>query len=427
MIAITVIVFIIAYVFIATEWTHRILAVLGGAALLLAFKVVTPEDAFYSTRTGIDWNVLALLLGMMIIVGVLRRTGIFEFTATWAIKRAKGSPARVMVILILIAAVASAVLDNVTTIVLIAPITLSICSRLDVDAIPFLIAEAIASNIGGTATLIGDPPNIIVAGRSGLTFNDFLVHIAPVIAIILVLFAFAAPRVFRVSFQTDPERVKQIMTLKAGDAITDRTLLIKAGVVLALVFVGFIGRAVIGLEPSVVALLGAGLLVLVSGAEPQHYLGNIEGETLVFFAGLFIMVGALVKTGVIDRIAQVASTATHGSALIATMLVLVVSAVLSGVVDNIPFVAAMSPVVYQLSQDIQPHHSAALWWALVLGADLGGNMTAIGASANVVVTGIAKRAGIPISFWQFTRTGSLITLISVLIAAVYLWVRYFLF
>jgi Na+/H+ antiporter NhaD/arsenite permease-like protein len=426
MTAIALVVFFVAYVLIATEWTHKLLAALGGAAVLFALGVTDPDHAFYSHETGVDWNVIFLLLGMMIIVGVLRRTGVFEYVAIWAAKRAKGSPLRVLILLTLITAVASAFLDNVTTVILIAPVTLLVCDRLGVDPVPFLIAEVMASNIGGTATLIGDPPNIIIASRSGLTFNDFLIHLAPLVVIVLVVFMLVVPRLFKGSFDADPDRVQDVLRLNEREAIQDTRLLIKSGVVLLAVLIGFVGHALFNLEPAVVALLGAGLLVLISKLPTRDYMGSVEWQTLLFFAGLFIMVGALVKTGVIDTLARAVGNVTNGRPLLATMLILVVSAVLSGIVDNIPYVATMSPVVQELTKNLtDPSHAHALWWALAAGADFGGNATAVGASANVVVIGIALRAGSPISFWEFTRKGVIITAITILIAAPYLWLRYF--
>ncbi|RSD13581.1 ArsB/NhaD family transporter [Amycolatopsis eburnea] len=419
-------VFVVAYVFIATEKIPKMVAALAGAGVVLAFGVTGAEDAFYSHDTGIDWDVIFLLLGMMIIVGVLRRTGVFEFLAIWAAKRAQGSPLRIMVLLVLITAVASAFLDNVTTVLLIAPVTLLVCDRLDIKPTPFLIAEVLASNIGGAATLIGDPPNIIIGSRAGLSFNDFLVNMAPIVVIELVAFVLALRWFFRGSFAVDPARVADVMRLNEREAIRDRGLLVKCGVVLLAVFAGFVGHSVFHIEPSVVALLGAGVLVLISRAEPKDFLAGVEWETLLFFAGLFVMIGALVKTGVIGNLAKLAADATGGNALFAVMLILVVSTLLSGVIDNIPYVATMSPLVLALTQDIpDPGHSEALWWSLALGADFGGNMTAIGASANVVMLGIAARSGSPISFWEFTRKGAQVTLLTVLIAAPYLWLRYF--
>jgi Na+/H+ antiporter NhaD/arsenite permease-like protein len=423
---IAVTVFVVAYLLIATERIPKTVAALGGAALVLGLGVVGSDDAFYSPDTGIDWDVIFLLLGMMIIVGVLRRTGVFEYIAIWAAKRAKGSPLRVMVLLVLITAVASAFLDNVTTVLLIAPVTLLVCDRLDIDPVPFLIAEILSSNIGGAATLIGDPPNIIISSRAGLTFNDFLVHMAPIVVLELAVFTLVLPLVFRGSFTVAPDRVAEVMELDEREAIQDKPLLVKCGVVLLVVFVGFVGHSAFHIEPSIVALLGAGVLVLVSGSRPADYLAHVEWETLLFFAGLFVMVGALVKTGVIGRLAALAADATGGDALTAAMLILFTSALLSGIIDNIPYVATMSPIVLELANDIaDPVHAQSLWWSLALGADFGGNLTAIGASANVVILGIAARAGHPISFWEFTRKGAVITAITIALAAPYIWLRYF--
>ena len=364
---IAVVVFVVAYVLIATEKIPKTIAALAGAAIVLGLGVVGSEDAFYSHDTGIDWDVIFLLLGMMVIVGVLRRTGVFEYVAIWAAKRAKGSPLRVMVLLVLITAVASAFLDNVTTVLLIAPVTLLVCERLDVNPIPFLIAEVLSSNIGGAATLIGDPPNIIIGSRAGLDFNDFLVHMTPIVVIEVAVFTLVLPWLFRGSFRVDPARAADVMELNEREAIHDTGLLIKSGVVLLVVFTAFVTHSVHHVEPSVVALLGAGVLVLVSGLQPAQFMPSVEWETLLFFAGLFVMVGALVKTGVIGNLAGVVTDATGGNALLAVMLILGVSALLSGIIDNIPYVATMSPLVLELSRGIDnPVHADALWWALAL-------------------------------------------------------------
>jgi Na+/H+ antiporter NhaD/arsenite permease-like protein len=420
--------FVVAYILIATERVPKMVTALAGAGVILAFGVASSEDAFYSHDTGVDWDVIFLLLGMMIIVGIVRRTGVFEYVAIWAAKRAKGSPFRVMVLLVLITAVASALLDNVTTVLLIAPVTLLVCERLGVSPVPFLIAEILSSNIGGAATLIGDPPNIIIASRSGLTFNDFLVHMTPIAALAIAVLVAMLPLLFRGSFQGDPDRVADVMALNEREAIKDPRLLIICGAVLTAVFIGFIGHAALHIEPSVVALLGAGILVLLSRSKPRDFMPSVEWETLLFFAGLFVMIGALVKTGVIGKIAEAAARATGGDPLTATILILFVSALLSGVVDNIPYTAAMSPIVLQLTQGIaDPVQAEALWWSLAIGADFGGNLTAIGASANVVVIGIAMRSGSPISFWEFTKKGAIVTVVTILLAAPYLWLRYFAF
>ncbi len=426
MAVVAVAIFVTAYILIATERIPKMVTALAGAGVIVALGVASSEDAFYSLETGIDWDVIFLLLGMMIIVGILRQTGVFEYVAIWAAKRAKGSPFRVMVLLVLITAVASALLDNVTTVLLIAPVTLLVCERLGVSPMPFLIAEVLSCNIGGAATLIGDPPNIIIASRSGLTFNDFLLNMAPIAALALAALIAMLPVLFRGSFRSDPDRVADVMALNEREAIKDRRLLIICGGVLLAVLIGFVAHAALHIEPSIVALLGAGLLVLLSRSKPRDFMPSVEWETLLFFAGLFIMIGALVKTGVIGQMAEAAARATGGKPLTATMLILFVSALLSGVVDNIPYTAAMSPIVLQLTQGIaDPVQADALWWSLAIGADFGGNLTAIGASANVVVLGIAKRSGTPISFWEFTKKGAIVTVVTILLAAPYLWLRYF--
>lgn len=421
----SIVVFGIVYVLIASEKVNRVAAVLAGAGVILAAGAVTTEDAFYSTETGIDWNVIFLLFGMMVIVGVLKLTGVFEYVAIWATKKAKGRPFRVMALLSLITAVASAGLDNVTTVLLIAPVTLLVCERIGVRPIPFLIAEALASNIGGTATLVGDPPNLIVASKSGLGFNDFLINLGPIVVVMLIAFVALSRLLFRKDFVADPEQVAQVMTLDEKEAIRDRPLLVKSLIVLALVLAGFTLHGVIHIDPSVVALLGAGVLIAISGLRPKTYLADVEWETLLFFAGLFILVGSLVKVGVIDQLANLLVEATNNSVPTAMMVLLWGSATLSAIVDNIPFVATMTPVVSELvSPGGQYAGENGLWWALVLGADLGGNATAIGASANVVVAGIAKRNGHPISFWEFTRYGLVVAVVTLAIATPYLLLRY---
>ncbi|MBI4898875.1 MAG: ArsB/NhaD family transporter [Actinobacteria bacterium] len=425
MMIVAIIVFSVVYLLIATERINRVTAALAGAGVVLAVGIVGSDDAFFSKNTGIDWNVIFLLFGMMVIVGVLRQTGVFEYIAIWAAKRAKGRPFRVMALLCLVTAVASAGLDNVTTVLLVAPVTLLVCDRIGVRPVPFLIAEALASNIGGTATLVGDPPNLIVASRSGLGFNDFLLNMAPIVAVMLVVFVAVSRLLFRKDFAADPAQVARVMELDEREAIQDRGLLVRSLVVLALVLAAFTLHGVLHLEPSVVAMLGAGILVAISGLRPQSYLVDVEWATLLFFAGLFILVGSLVKTGVIDHLAAGLVVATGDNVPAAMMLVLWGSAALSAIVDNIPFVATMAPVVDQMVSGTGPLAGrTGLWWALVLGADLGGNATAIGASANVVVAGIAKRSGHPISFWEFTRYGLVVAVVTLAIATPYLLLRY---
>ncbi|MFB7807156.1 ArsB/NhaD family transporter [Streptomyces virginiae] len=414
-----------AYILIISEWVHRVAAALGGAGLMLAIGATDDNAAFHSDKTGIDWNVIFLLLGMMMIVGVLKRTGLFEYLAIWSVKKARARPFRVMAMLVVITAVASALLDNVTTVLLVAPVTLLVCDRLKLSPVPFLLAEVFASNVGGTATLVGDPPNIIIASRAGLTFNDFLVHLAPLAAVLTAVLVALCRVMFAKYFVYDEKRAAEIMELREREAITEPRLLVQGLGVLALVVAGFVLHPVLHYEPSVVALLGAGLLVAISKVETGEVLGEVEWPTLAFFAGLFVMVGALIETGVIGDLADSLADAIGGNELGGSMLLLGGSAVLSGIVDNIPYVATMAPITSELVTDMGGDPDHVMWWALALGADLGGNATAIGASANVVVLGIAERNRHPISFWQFTKYGLIVTAVTIAVSALYLWLRYF--
>jgi len=419
-------VFVAAYACIISERFNNTTVALVGAGLMITLPVIESHDVFYSQASGIDWDVIFLMLGMMIIVSILRHTGIFEYVAIWAVKRANGSPLRIMILLILIMALASAVLPNVVSVLLIAPVTLLVCDRLAFNPVPLLMAEVFASNIGGTATLVGDPPNIIIGARKGLSFNSFLFNMAPIVLVILLVFVAALPVMFRGLSAADPDRVADVMAVDEKEAVQDRGLLIKSVAVLLLVFVGFIVSEAIHLQPSLVALLGAGALILISGLDKSDYLANVEWDTLLFMVGLFVMVGALFKTGVIKTLGQMAADATGGNVLVTTMLILCVSMLLSGIIDNVPYVATMTPIVGHLASAVpsQAHHDV-MWWALALGGDLGGNLTAVGSSANIVMLGIALKSGNPISFWQFTRKGVLVTAMSTVLCALYLWLRYF--
>ncbi|MBB6550533.1 ArsB/NhaD family transporter [Nonomuraea rubra] len=422
---VAVAVFLGAYALIASEKIHRVAAALGGAGIMLLIHATDAEAAFFSEETGIDWNVIFLLLGMMVIVGVLKQTGVFEFLAIWAAKRARGRPYRLMVLLVVITALASALLDNVTTVLLIAPVTFLVCERLALPAAPFLIAEALASNIGGAATLVGDPPNIIIASRGGLSFNDFLVHMAPMVIVLMIVYIGMCRFLFRRFFVYDPVRAAEVMALNEREAIADRRLLWQSLAVLVLVMAAFVLHPVLHYEPSVVAVLGAGVLVAATRVTAEEAIREVEWPTLVFFAGLFVMVGSLVETGVIPQISKAAAEATQGQMGFATMLLLWASGGLSAIVDNIPYVATMSPIVAELVQaNGGNEHAQVLWWALAFGADLGGNATAVGAAANVVVLGIAARNGTPISFWQFTRYGLVVTVVTIALCVPYLWLRY---
>jgi Na+/H+ antiporter NhaD/arsenite permease-like protein len=421
-----VVVFVGAYALIISEKIHRVAVALGGAGLMLAIGATDDGSAFYSEESGIDWNVIFLLMGMMMIVGVLKKTGLFEYLAIWATKRARARPFRVMAMLVVITALASALLDNVTTVLLIAPVTLLVCERLALPAAPFLIAEVLASNIGGVATLVGDPPNIIIGSRAGLAFDDFLLHLAPLVAVLVVVLLLLCRVMFRKAFVYDGERAAEIMALQEREAIRDPRLLVQGLAVLTLVVAGFVLHPVLHYEPSVVALLGAGLLVAVSTVDTAEVLAEVEWPTLAFFAGLFVMIGGLIDTGVVGEVSRGLADLLGGDELGGSLTLLGGSAVLSGVVDNIPYVATMAPLTSDLVQDMGGGSDHVLWWALALGADLGGNATAIGASANVVVLGIAERSGRPIGFWQFTKYGLVVTAATVALSLGYIWLRYFL-
>ena len=421
----TVAIFVGVYVLVATERVHRVAAALGGSALVLGFGIVGSEEAFYSPATGIDWDVIFLLLGMMLVVGVIRRTGVFEYLAIRSAKLARGRPYGVLVLLVLVTAGASALLDNVTTVLLVAPVTLLVCDRLGLQPIPFLIAEALASNIGGASTLVGDPPNIIIASRADLSFTDFLVHMLPIALVVLAVFLLMARFLFRGALAGDPARASELMALDEREAITDRRLLIRSAVVLAAILLGFLLQRQTGVAPSVVALVGAGVLLLLSPLRPRDLIDDVEWETLLFFIGLFILVGALVEVGALDALAERLVGLT-GAELVPTLLVVLIgSAVVSAVVDNIPYVTAMTPVVASLiATNPELGQDGALWWALALGAGLGGNATLVGASANVVVVGIAARNGLHISFTTWLRYGVPTAVMSIALCIPYVLIRY---
>lgn len=418
-------IFVLAYVLIATERLSRIAIVLGGAAAMVIIGATDADKAFYSHKTGIDWNVIFLLLGMMIIVGIIHKTGLFEFLAIKAIKLAKGSPKKTLVYLVILTAIASAILDNVTTILLVVPMTIIVCKKLNVLPIPFLLAEVFASNIGGAATLVGDPPNIIIASRANLSFNDFLIHMAPLVILTMIVITPLMVYMFRSELVNTLEDRAKIHDLDEYSSLKDRTLLKKSLLVLTLVMLAFVLHSALHIEPAVIALLGAGILVAISGLKPRDYIQDVEWGTLIFFAGLFIMVGALVNVGALAKFADFLQEQLGDQTKLTAGVLIGISAILSGIIDNIPYVAAMSPVVLELSQSVPAAQGDVLWWSLAFGADFGGNLTIIGASANVVAIGLAHRAGYKISFWKFAKYGIPVTLVSIAMVYPYIFLRYF--
>lgn len=346
--ALALAIFIVAFVFIATERVDKVKVVLIAAALMVVTGIVPGSEVFFSEHEGIDWNVIFLLLGMMIIVGVIKQTGLFEYLGIWAAKKSQGKPYRLMVMLMLITAIASPILDNVTIIMLVVPVTIVVCDRLHIRAQPYIIAEILASNIGGASTLIGDPPNIIIASRAGLSFNDFLIHMAPIVMVVFVVFVLFARFLFRKDFQYNPRYASAVMALQEKRAITDPKLLVKCLVVLAFVILGFVLHTVLHLEPSIVALVGALVMVLVTRSDIYDIVPEVEWPTLVFFAGLFVMVGGLVHTGVIKAIGDWAVGIVGHDYFAAATALLFGSAVLGAFFDNIPYAATMAPIVEDL-------------------------------------------------------------------------------
>ncbi len=419
-------IFIVAYALIATERVHRVAAALGGVAAMAAIGLVDANSAFFHHETGIDWNVIFLLFGMMVIVGVLKQTGLFEFLALWAARRSGGRPYRLLVLLVLISATVAPILDNVTCVLLVAPVTIAVCRQLGLPSAPYLISLILASNIGGTATLIGDPPNIIIGSRAGLTFDDFLVHSLPLTVVLLVLFVVMARWLFRKSFGEPVDVAHVLADLEPRDAITNMRMLVRCLAVLALVMVAFSLHTVLHLDPSMVAMMGAGATVLVSRTEPEEFLEEVEWGTLAFFMALFVLVGSLVQVGVIGRIGELAADAMGDRELLAATALLFGSGVVGAFVDNIPYTTATVPIVEDMvAATGSSGADSPLWWAFVFGADLGGNATAVAAGANVVVLGIAAKSGEPISFWQFTRYGVVTTLMTLVVAWLYVYLRYF--
>ena len=433
-------IFVVVYILIASERVDKTKIALAGGALMIILGVVDQHTAFHGSDAveGIDWNTLFLLMGMMIIVNVTRHTGLFEWLAIKTAKAGRGRPVPILVGMTIVTAVLSALLDNVTTVLLIAPTIIVIYEALELDPVPFLIFAILASNIGGTATLVGDPPNIMIASAAGFSFMDFIYMDAPVVAVIFVAFVGGLLLWMGRRYHVSEEQRERVMQFDESRAITDHRLLWRCLVVIGLVFVGFAIHGAVGLEPATIALGGAALILLLHPEGPREILEEIEWPTIFFFIGLFIMVAGLVKVGVVETMGRGMIDLTHGNTLALTMVVLWFSAFASGVIDNIPFVATMTALLKVVAHDLHPDptglaaadiitHPGVLpvWWALSLGACLGGNMTLIGASANVVVAGISSRSGHPIGFLRFMKYGVPMTIMSLAISSVYLYFRFF--
>jgi Na+/H+ antiporter NhaD/arsenite permease-like protein len=411
-------VFVVAYVLIATERWDRTLVALIGAMLVVVLGVIDQDEAF----AAVDLNVIFLLAGMMVIASILARTGFFEWLAIRSVVLSGGHPIRLLLVLATVTAVLSAFLDNVTTVVLMTPVILSVARRLGISPMPYLVSGILASNIGGTATLIGDPPNIMIGSAAALDFGDFLANLAPVTVLVFLAFLVIVRVSFRGHLQVPDERREAALEEREEGAIRDRPLLVRALIVTAATIAGFLLHSALGLEPATVALMGAVVLMLIAGIDPHRTLRDIEWSTLFFFVGLFILVEAIVTTGVVGGIADRLAEATQGQPGVATIGVLWFSAIASAIVDNIPYTATAIPIIQRLGAGgmaVEP-----LWWALALGACLGGNLTIVGASANVVVANLAERDGHPIRFGEFLRYGAAVVAASLVISTGYLWLRY---
>ena len=411
-------VFVVAYALIAIDRIDRtIVALLAGMAVV-ALGIIDQHEAF----AAIDLNVIFLLAGMMVIASTLATTGFFDWLAVRSVRLSRGEPFRLLIILSIVTAVLAAFLDNVTTVVLTTPITLSVAGRLGVSPTPYLISQIFASNIGGTATLIGDPPNILIGSAAGLDFGAFLVNLAPVTVLIFLAFMVMMRFAFRSSLQVPDGQREAALEGTEATTITNRPLLVRTLLVAGLTTAGFLAHSALGLEAATVALLGATILLLVGRIDPHVAFREIEWSTLFFFVGLFVLVESVVAVGIVDAAADWLVDAAGGDLGLASLGLLWFSAIASAIIDNIPYTATAIPVVERLVDS--GLESAPLWWSLALGACLGGNLTIVGASANVVVANLASRAGHPIRFVEFLRLGAGVVLMSLAVSTVYVWLRY---
>jgi Na+/H+ antiporter NhaD/arsenite permease-like protein len=417
-VALAGIVFLVTYALIATERVDKTVAALFGGSLVIVLGTVDSAEAF----GAIDLNVIFLLAGMMILAGILRRTGFFQWLAIRSVRVAGGDPFRLLLVLSIVCAALSAFLDNVTTVVLLAPVTLYIANVLRVSPLPFLISQILASNIGGTATLIGDPPNILIGSAAGLGFDDFLVHMAPAAVLVFLVFLVMARWFFARSLSIEPGVRDAVMALDEREFLTEPRLLRISLLVIGATMLGFLLAKPLGWEAGAVALLGAATLMLLTRADAEEVLAEVEWSTLFFFVGLFMLVESIVKVGIVGGLADGLIELTGGDGRITTLGLIWLSGIASAIIDNIPYTATMIPVVERLGESGMPVEP--LWWALALGACFGGNATIVGASANVVVANVAARAGHPIHFVTFLRYGAAVTAMSLAVATVYVFIRY---
>ena len=425
---ISALILLVAYIFIALEKIPKVTVALLGAGLTILLGLVSQTKFIGETVNTkyfinyVDFNVIFLLVSMMIIVSISARSGMFNWIANELLRFTKGHPKVVLLTLGVFTAVTSAFLDNVTTVILIMPVTFFIAKQLDINPLPFLITEIFASNIGGTATLIGDPPNIIIGSAAGLSFTDFLKELTGVVAIILMVVVCLMIFIFRKSLKTTPEKMNAVANLDNSNTITDFPLMIRSGIVLALVILGFVLHDVTHIETCVTAMLGASFLLLFE--KPKEILSDVEWNTIFFFIGLFIIIGGLEASGGIALMAQWILNVTKGSQEATAMIILWASCFISGIIDNIPYTATMTPMILQIQKTMGADYAYPLWWCLSLGACLGGNMTIIGAAANVIVSETSAHKGYPIPFMKFLKYGVATMLISLVISSTYIYLRF---
>ena len=419
---------IIAYILIATEKIPKVTIALLGAGITIILGLVSQTRVLdcmlnpkYYTQY-IDFNVIFLLVSMMIIVNITTRSGVFNYIANELLKMTKGHPVWILITLGVFTAVVSAFLDNVTTVILIMPITFFIAEKLEIDALPYLLTEVFASNIGGTATLIGDPPNIIIGSAAGFSFMDFVNNLTFVVAVILIAVLLVLAFWFRKKLHTSEDKMKEVLNIDNSNTITDKWLLIRSMTVLVFVIIGFVTHDMTHIETCVAAMLGASVLLLFE--KPTEILKDVEWNTIFFFIGLFIIIGGVEASGGIKLMAEWILNVTQGSQEAASMLILWASGVISGFIDNIPYTATMAPMLIEIEKTMGADYTTPLWWCLSLGACLGGNLTMIGAAANVIVSETAAKHGHPMYFLRFMKYGMVIVLISLIISSLYITIKY---
>ncbi len=425
---VSVAILVLAYFFIATEKVPKVTIALAGATIAILLGLLSQEKGSHGELNPnyfinyIDFNVIFLLVSMMLIVNIAARSGMFNWFATELLKLTKGKPKSVLFVLGIFTAIASAFLDNVTTVILVMPVTFVVARELDITPVPFLITEILTSNIGGTATLIGDPPNIIIGSAAGFSFLDFLLELTDIVLIILLISLAILVFMFRKVLKSSPEKMEHIAKLDNSGTIKDYNLMIRSSIVLFLVILGFVLHDIINVQSCIVAMAGASFLLMFE--KPHQILHDVEWNTIFFFIGLFIIIGGVEASGGISLLAQWLLDITHGSQKLTAMVILWASGILSGIIDNIPYTVTMSPMLLEVQKTMGEAYTHPLWWCLSLGACLGGNMTVIGAAANVIVVETSAKAGHPISFMQFFKYGVLITFVSLVLSSIYIYFRF---